>query len=247
MSDEPVPPAEPTEVEPQPEPEVVLEPSTPEQVEKAEQLIRQAKLATMRKQSTVARKLLDEAIEAAPRSAPVLEAVADDMMERKQLKVAMETYKAALDLDPTNVTIERKYAEAVLAVKGFGDPMSMLEGGGHGPSAEHYGKGSTAAIVNVFLPGAGHFMIGETGKGIAFLALSILGYTLAAVLPNGVRNLLIMLAGKNTEINGLAVAFLLLGIVTHMFAFFDAVVYAKRYKPRKVVRPMPLIDKDYEI
>ena len=91
MTDEPVP-VEP-EAEPAPEAGIEpgpLEPSTPEEVEKAEQLIRQARLATMRKQSSVARKLLDEAIETAPRSVPVLEAIG----------VSAELAKAAVLISP---------------------------------------------------------------------------------------------------------------------------------------------------
>lgn len=242
MSEEPVPAAEP---EPQGEPEV-LEPSTPEQVERAEQLLRQARLATVRKQSSVARKLLDEAIEAAPRSAVVLEAVADDLIERKQTKKAMETYKTALELDPTNANLERKYAEAVLAAQRFADPMALLQAG-EGPSAEHFAQGNTAAIINIFLPGVGHFLIGQTTKAIAFLAMAGLGYTLACILPNGIWNLFAVVAGKSVPVNGMAVVCLLLGVVTQLVAIMDAVAFAKRHKPRQVVRPMPLVDKDYEI
>ena len=238
MSDD-APAPEPTE-----EPAAPLEPATPEQIEKAEQLIRQSRLATMRKQPEVARKLMEEAIEAAPNAIGVLEAIGDDFSERMQHRKAMETYKKALDIDPTNINIERKYAESVLATQGMKDPMAMLQGG---PDVGLYASGNVAVILNLFIPGLGQYILGQKGPGIAYFLCVVVGWVLAILVPDGLSGLGRMMGSRGGETNMLVLLPLMFAVGAHLTSLFTAAAFAKRYQPRRVERPMPLVDKDYEI
>src|SRR5579859_7843041 len=70
--------------------------ATPDQLTKADQLIRQARVEKMRNNSARALALMKEAAEVAPSAPAVLEAYGDDLAERRQFKEAMATYKLAL-------------------------------------------------------------------------------------------------------------------------------------------------------
>ncbi len=69
---------------------------SPEQADKAEQLIRQSMLEKRRGNKVEATDLLKKAVEAAPGSPTVLEALGDDYVERRMMKEAREVYKRTL-------------------------------------------------------------------------------------------------------------------------------------------------------
>ena len=96
--------------------EIPIEPATPEQIAQADQLIREARVQKMRKNLQASTDLLKKASEIAPGAPAVLEALGDDLMERRRLNEAANAYKQAVRFDPTNVGLERKHAMAVMGI-----------------------------------------------------------------------------------------------------------------------------------
>ena len=147
-------------------------PPTAEQTEQAELFIRQSMLEKRRGNAIGATDLLKKAAEAAPGSPVVLEALGDDLMERKLTKQAREVYKRASKLDPKNVGLERKWAELVIQsapamsvedMIRYGDSIFLTSGDSV--------AGLTAAkFLSAFIPGAGQMVIGRTTKGAILLA-----------------------------------------------------------------------------
>jgi tetratricopeptide (TPR) repeat protein len=152
---------------------------TKEEAAKAEQLIRQSMLEKRRGNVVGATDLLKKAAEAAPGSSVVLEALGDDLLERKLSKQARQTYKRALQIDPKNVGLERKYAQTVLQST---TTMSVEDQLRYGMSdslfitGEDNVAGLTAArMLNAIVPGVGQMVLGKTTKGvILFVAWAIL-------------------------------------------------------------------------
>jgi hypothetical protein len=144
---------------------------TREQTEQAEKLIRQARLEKQRGNAIGATDLLKKAVEAAPGSAVVLEALGDDLVERKLTKQARDIYKRASKLDPKNVGLERKYAEIVLK----GAPaMSVEDMIRYGDSIFLTGSDNVAGLLaakclSALIPGCGQLVIGRTTKGAILL------------------------------------------------------------------------------
>jgi len=89
------------------EPAPVPTPATPDQLRKADNLIRESRVEKMRGNKAKALSLLQEAAAAAPSSPTVLEALGDDLNERKQYKSALEVYQNALTLAKGNIGIEK--------------------------------------------------------------------------------------------------------------------------------------------
>lgn len=144
-----------------------IPPPTALQIEQAEKLIRQSMLEKKRGNAPGATDLLKKAVEAAPGSSVVLEALGDDLSERKLTKQAREVYKRAMKLDPKNVGLERKYAMIVLT----GAPtMSVENMMRYGDSIFLTGSDNVAGLtaakfLSAFLPGCGQLVLGRTAKG----------------------------------------------------------------------------------
>jgi len=141
--------------------------------EKAEKLIKQSMLEKRRGNAIGATDLLKKAAEAAPGSPVVLEALADDLLERKLTKQARETYKRALQLDPKNVGLERKYAQTVLQTT---MTMSVEDQLRYGMSDSLFITGEdnvaglkAATFLSALLPGLGQMVVGRTTKGILLM------------------------------------------------------------------------------
>lgn len=233
--------------DPPPEDQVVTPPepvpeTSPEALEKAETILRQARLAKIRGNRTESDQLLQAAIDAAPFSAVVLEAVGDDYADRRQMKQAMQTYARAVAAEPGNIGIERKHAEAVLAVQGIADPMAMLAQSDSGTMA----SGKAAMVLSIFLPGVGQMAIGQIAKGACMLAGVVLGWAITLSLPNGIGELLKSMS-RPANPNPLIFLSLPVAVGCQLWSMFDAASTAKRYTPKKISRPTPPSDRDYEI
>ena len=162
------------------EPELLPEKPTPEQLHAADGLIRQARVEKMRGNVQRSTELLKEAVEAAPTAPAVLEALGDDLMERKQRKEALNAYKRAVKLDPTNVGLERKYAELVLGSSiSMSFDEAMRADWSESPllsSNDHVASGPAATLLSIFLPGLGHIVLGRTATGVAILCAWIASF-----------------------------------------------------------------------
>lgn len=162
------------EEEPEPE-ETPAEPPTPKQLQEAEGFVRQARVEKMRGNASAATDLLRRAAQAAPTAPAVLEALADDLVERRQKKEAIALYEKALKLDPKNVGLDRKRAFLVLGSSMSG--MSIEEAlrsdwsAGAPGSAEGMASPLAALFLTLFMPGLGHIVLGKTSAGAVILSL----------------------------------------------------------------------------
>lgn len=144
---------------------------TPSQQSEADTLIRQSRVAKMRGQNQVATELLRKAAEVAPGAVSVMEALGDDMMERGLAQPAVDTYAKALTLSNGDPGIERKYAAAIARSKGgltFEEALQLKAESSLFDTSEAASNRS-AAIISFFLPGVGQIVLGQYGRGIAFL------------------------------------------------------------------------------
>lgn len=226
--------------------EPLPEPPTPEQLDKAERLIRESRLQKMRGNKTVAGKLLEEALDTAPGSVAVLSAIADDLLERRQSKAAMELYKRALRIDPKNVAVERKYAECVLGTAQFADPTAYTRG-----SELDAASGKIAVILSLFVPGLGQIVTGSVQLGVFLLVGWLGGWGIAWMIPNGIKGILGLfnnqLQGAKADFNGVVLLPLLFAAICHIWAIFDAASKSGEHQKKRVDRPTPPVDKDFEI
>jgi hypothetical protein len=151
--------------------EIPIEPATPEQIAQADQLIREARVQKMRKNLQASTDLLKKASEIAPGAPAVLEALGDDLMERRRLNEAAKAYKQAVRFDPTNVGLERKYAMAVMGMSHAGSIEEQLRANlsGDGPSDSMVSP-KAAMILNLFVPGLGQVVLGRP-VGYALIAV----------------------------------------------------------------------------
>ena len=152
-----------------------IEAPTPAQVEAAEKLIRQSMLEKRRGNAAGATDYLKKAANVAPGSAVVLEALGDDLLERKLTKQAREAFKKALKIDPKNVGVERKYAQTVLQTTSKMSVEDQLRLGMSDSlflTGEDNVAGLTAArFLSGIIPGVGQLVLGRTTKGLVLFVL----------------------------------------------------------------------------
>lgn len=231
---------------PEPEPEETLpSPPSPEELDKAERLIREARLLKMRGNKTAAGKLIEEALEVAPGAPIILEAVADDLIERRQIRAAMQIYKRALQIEPTNASIERKYAECVL-----GSAQSFDFSGARSDTIDA-ASGKIALLLSVIVPGLGQIVTGATSLGVGLMAGWLAGWGIAWLIPGGMQGVLGLFgvrgSGPTPEFNGAVLFPLMIAAVCHLWAIFDAAGKAGKHERKRIERPVPPVDKDFEL
>lgn len=155
-----------------------LLPPTQEQMEKAEALVRQAKVERMRGNRQAASDLLRQATEVAPTAPALLETLGDDAMERHNYKQARQAYERAMKVSSKNIALERKHAEAILkAESGLSveDQLRLgLTGSPFISGEDMKASRKSATILNAFFPGLGQLALGQTTKGAILIALWVL-------------------------------------------------------------------------
>lgn len=212
--------------------------------ERAELLLRNARVAAQRGQKEIAEKLIDEALGLAPGSAEVQGALAESLVARKQLRKARDTYRLAMQLDPKNPEWERRYGELVLEIE---LPPDLRTLGGRS-DAEVAASGKTAALLSVFVPGLGQIVTGQVAKGAAMLGLVVLGWVWATSVPNGLSGLGSLLGasrGNAAEFNGIVLLPLFIAIGTHIWAITDASARSKVLAKKTIERPKPPVDMEF--
>lgn len=218
---------------------LAVEPATPEQVERAENLIRQANLAKIRGDQAAADKLLDEATQTAAGSSPVQEALGDAFLERKQVRKARDCFKRAMELDPKNPSAERKYGECVLAIEFAVNPdFGKI-------TDDSFASGKAGVLLSFLLPGLGQSVSGETTKGISLLAVWVACLVWAFLTPNGLSGLPTLIGRKGTTLNPVVFVPLFGMAACWLAAIGDASARAKRFEPKSIVRPTPPVDKEF--
>lgn len=205
---------------------------------RAEQLLRQAQLAKLRKQPDIAAKLLAEAAEAAPDDVDVLVAQGDDFVERSQFQKALESFDRARKADPHHADAERKYGEMVLKTKGIEDMFNM-----DAPAAPDGMR--LAPLLNIFLPGLGQYVAGQTRKASLFFLPWLTGWIIAGLIPGGISGLGSLFSRSQAEFQPVVLAPLLVSAIAWLASISDAGSAAKKATPRKIERPTPPVDKPF--
>ncbi|MCU0317420.1 MAG: tetratricopeptide repeat protein [Fimbriimonadaceae bacterium] len=220
-------------------------PATPAQVEQAEKLLRDAQIAKMRGQNSVADKLLQEAAQVAPGSAAVMEAIGDDLVKRGQWRKAKDAYAQAHKIDPSNAAIERKFGEMVLKVDMSIDPFTLNQA-----DAGTMATTKTALLLNVFFPGAGHLFLLERplAGGIALASWAI-GMAWLFFSPGTFSNLMSLFGfpGTSGPFQPLNLLPVLLIIAPFLYCLSTSAAEAKRWSVGKIEKPVPPDNRDFEI
>jgi hypothetical protein len=207
-----------------------------------ERLIQQAAVARMRNDLVEHRRILDKLKKTAPESPQVLEFLADELWERKKHVEAAAAYAKALKLNPDSVVLQRKHAEAILASHA-GDFALM-----NGMDYESPAGAKAGSVLSLFCPGLGQIVAGNIPRGAAFLIGWLLCLIIAFSLPNGMPGLLSMIGiGKNHELNPLVFLPLFGAGLIHAISFAEMAALAKKVEPKKIERPVPPVDKDFEL
>jgi len=227
---------------------VLPTPATPEQRRQADDLLRQAKAAKVRHQDAEASRLLAQAVQVAPGSPDVLEALGDDFTEQRKTGDARLAYFKAFKMDPKNVRLERKYAETVFTASGYGYEMKALQ------EADVAATAKWATVLSVILPGAGQLAMFQWWKGGVMMAIALAAA--AYLLPS------LHVGAKAEHFN--AIFWVTLGIyaLLWLISVFDCAAQAKRggdmgsiggpgsgaggVGPKAVERPVPPVDLPFE-
>lgn len=231
------------EVEKEDEQEAPSQP-TVAQIQEAEALIRQARLARTRGQASVAGSLLKQAEEIAPNSAVVLEAIGDDFFERRQFAKASEAYGKAVKI-ATNPALEKKHAESIYHSKGLGGLTTMAS------EFEVSASGKIAIVLSALIPGLGQIVLLQYVKG-AIMAVIHIG-AIIALGSRGFLELTALVTGKTgsegatgVQFHPITIFFLAVLVINWLGSIIDASSVAKMSgSGGKGGRPKPPVDLPY--
>ncbi len=224
------------------------EPPTPEELDKAEKLIQQARVEKMRGNKPEVQRLLEEAVRVAPGSPSVLELVGDDFAERKQTGRALAYYRRAAKIDPKNVNLERKVAMAALGMDASGaiDPkMKASLSSSLDESAIPMASRRAAMLLSLFLPGIGHIVLGLKSKGWTILGIWCLCLAWAILMGGDIAKLGAAMSGGKSQPNYLVLVPILIMLATYIATLADF-KSPKESERKHVDRPRPPIDLPFE-
>ena len=205
----------------------------PNDVDSAERLIREAHLFTMRGDKAKAKELLDQAEKSAPKSGPVLVALADAALERHNVKEAIRLLTIAKEANPGNVAIEKRHADAV-----FRQTQGMVFDPTSRSNFENVASAKASVILSLMLPGLGQIVAGDVAKGATILICWAGAWIIAVLI--GFKGLFAMMGmGPSKDASATVLVPLAFAALLHLFAIMDASARAKTFEKRKVVRPVP--------
>lgn len=226
------------EFEPLPQP-------TPEELHEADLLIQRAMLEKRRGNNQASSDLMKKAAEVAPGAASVLEAVGDDLLERRQYGAALEAYRSAHRADPSNVGIERKFAS--LSSKGMAN-LSIEDQLRMGTSdsifiqrGESIGNPKLAIALSIMIPGSGQFVMGASKKGATIFFVWLVSLVLFGVMATFIKH-----EPKTIPLVSLFPA--AVAVVTWLAGVADASSMAKGSggRPQPPNRPPPPVNLPFE-
>jgi tetratricopeptide (TPR) repeat protein len=226
--------------------------ASPQQVARAEELLRMANVEKVKGHAQRALELREEAAEAAPGSLNVLMALADNYIERGQWVKARSALEKARELDPKNALLERRYAEAVLRASGaadfrLDDPDGLLGSLGSSPA-----DARSAAVLGFILPGLGQLVQGKIVTGLTLLLVWGVAVFFVFLLRNDLTGLLAMAGlaptGSAPTPNLGVLVPIGVAMVAHLISIQLGV--AGMRSPRRkleIDRPAPPVDKRFEL
>ena len=241
----------PSATEEEPEEELAGEPS-PEQIELAERYIREARLEKSRGNKQRAIDLLRMAAEAAPGSASVLEALGDDLLERRQIREATKVYAKAKALAPNNVGLERKHAQAVLIALGAGSIEDQLRRSFDDTPfvdpSEVMASARAATLLTLFVPGSGHFVLGRTREGFVYFFTWLVAVFFVFLMKDDVAKLIKMAGGAGAHPNLVVLLPMFVAVIIHIAALFGCATRMKspQQRAKSVDRPAPPVNLPFD-
>ncbi len=234
--------AAPEQISPgQPEKPVELPPPTRAQLDQADRLIQQARLAKTRGQTGQMANFLKQAEQAAPNAPTVLEFIGDQFLEQKRYRDAQAVYKRAFDLDPKNVGLERKWAQSIAAVAPMGDPMMMSE-------YESMASGKIASILSAFLPGLGQVVLGEFAKGAAIFGVWAGMILWLYLIPSGLKGIVALFsqrASQEEPFHAIVLVPMFIMFIVWISSIYDAKMTSGLGR-KPISHPIPPDDKPFE-
>jgi len=228
--------------------------ATREQIEKAESLLREARVERMRNNNVRSDALMREAQETAPDAPEVLTALGDEMAERKQWVKAAESYRAALAYKPKDPALERKLAGLALRNRSMQNIDEALRAGlTDSPfltPEDQVASARTATFLSFFLPGSGQVVMGKTWQGIAIFLTWALMLSWVFVDRDDLKHILSSAGATKGGggSGGMGVLFpLMIALIVHISAVASCAGAAKRVAGRKSVsRPVPPMNLPFE-
>jgi hypothetical protein len=231
------------------EPDLPAEPPTPEQMAEAEQCIRQARVEKMRGNTRGAGDLMQRASEVAPGSPTVLEALGDDLVERKQYAKAKKAYQRAWKLDEKNVGLERKFATIVAQMDAMGsidDQLRMnLSDSPFITEGDAIASAGAATLLSAIFPGLGHAVLGRR-VGYAIMATWILCLLWLFVMQEDLIGLFTMVGANRRPPNLVILIPLLIASAVYLGTLASLKSARKEITRKRVERPRPPVDLPFE-
>ncbi len=209
-------------------------PDDPDKIDQAERTLREANLARVRGQNSVADRLLREAADLAPNTASVLEAVGDNQVANNRFRDAKLTYARALKIDPNNKSVENKFGEMVLKVDLHIDPFA------HAETFDGYASPKIAVMLSVICPGLGQMAAERYTKGGIMIAIYAISWVLMALLPGGFKSVFGFMTGKS-PFDPLGGVLLAIAVGDIIWSISD-LSSLKNKAPKKIERPLPPMD-----
>ncbi len=238
------PAGEPQTAEPAPKAEESddREPPDQETLEKIEKLLQRFRLESTRGNREIAVQFLEEAKGLGPRTSLVLEMLGDDALARGQNKDALTLYEQAKDALPKSLTAEKKHADLVFKMRAKSASLMM------GSEFENVASAKGASVLSAIIPGAGHMVIGDFAKGLAYLAVWAGAIVWAVLTDNGIKGVVSMVSGKpDAKLNAVVFVPIFIAFVTWLAAMIDLSTRAKMMHRRmdKLEPPKPPVDLPY--
>jgi len=222
-------------------------PPTTAELEEAEALLRQSRLARSRGHTQQANELLSQAAATAPGSVAVQEALGDQYFESHQYRRAAECYVLALAIEANNPRLERKHGDAVFfatgAAGGFESRAAM----------ESTANPKAIVVLSVMLPGVGQLVAGRVALGVAMLIGFVGGWIVALATPGAMRSLLASLGLRSQEADlaggsgTAAIVGLLIASACWLWSVFEALGRASEVRMLRKERPKPPVEKPFEL
>jgi hypothetical protein len=205
-------------------------------------LVQRAMLEKRRGNKQAALDLLKQAVDKAPGSATVLEALGDDLADNRRWGEAEKAYRDARRQDPANASIERKLAQisvSSMSHLSFEDQLRMGNDPVAARNAQTMANPKAAVILSCMLPGLGQMVMGYTKKGVTILVIFFNCVVAAVVLAKA-------FPAPKGQLPMLAVFCIVAAIVTYFVGIFDASSAAKTTERHKTNRPVPPANLPFE-
>lgn len=205
-------------------------------------MVRHSLLLRRRGDAAGANTMLEKALAEAPEASIVHEAIGDANLEQRRFAAAREAFDVARKADPANKSAERKYAECVLQLSAANLPLSSVGELGD------YASGKSVLLLSFMIPGLGQVVSGAVGKGAAMLSGVLLSFVWALLVPHGLSELGRSLGrSQGAQLNGFVFVPLALVAAFYLWSLLDAAHIAAGRPSGKPSRPVPPVDKPFEL